>query len=147
MKEVKEVINGAFISGFKSKGGRPQKFTPDELEEKFCDYIDLCSEMNKPITLLGFCNFIGVYKDYISEKLKEGGFSETIKRIRTTCEAYIEESMLLERVNVTAAIMSLKANFGWKDRTELTWPNDTPVVPVFYIPNNNRENANEQNGN
>lgn len=125
------------MSGFaKGKDGRPLKYTPDELANQFEDYLDHCAELGKPLTLLGFCNFIGVYKDYISEKMKSEDFSETIKRIRTTCEAYIEESMLLEKVNVTAAIMSLKANFGWKDKVEhSTDPETISSVQVNILSN------------
>jgi hypothetical protein len=48
-----------------------------------------------PKTLSGLCLYLGVSKDYISEKMKDPRFSETIKRIRLEVEQNIEEGILM----------------------------------------------------
>lgn len=79
------------------------------------------------VTLLDFCRFAGVYKDYISEHdlncpadaPNPNDFSETIKILKTECEAWLEHGSLAGTISIPMAIFSLKNNYGWKDKTEV----------------------------
>lgn len=107
---------------------RPEKYKPEELEKKFDEYIEKCKEekidrwiagkIDKPLTLSGFCIFIWVSKDYISEKAKNPKFSETIKKIRLIIENDVEEKALIWVYTPTASSFNLKNNFGWKEKIE-----------------------------
>ncbi len=119
----------------KSLWGRPLKYTADELQAKADEYFNYCNtnqvetsygkKISKPKTLSWLCMWLWVSKDYISEKLKDEGFSEMIKNIRMEVENDIEEKAMLWFYNQTIASKNLSANFDWKDKTEtdtkLTW--------------------------
>lgn len=110
---------------------RPEKYSPEELiikSQEYFDSLDLKENWinkwiwwmyPKPKTLSWLCLYLWVSKDYISEKLKDDRFSETIKRIRLVVENNIEEWILLNIYNPTSWIFNLKNNFDWKDKTEV----------------------------
>lgn len=89
----------------KSKFGRPPKFTAESFRRKAEAYIEEREngKQKGPITLLDFCAFAGIYKDYISEHDlagtedagKENDFSETIKMLKTKAENSIQYNALL----------------------------------------------------
>jgi len=111
--------------------GRPQKYTPQSLEKKAKEYFAFCEDKKnwldkwiagkvpKPKTLTGLCLWLEVSKDYISEKMKDEKFSETIKAIRCEVENDIEEWILQWAYHATAGIFNLKNNFDRKDKTEV----------------------------
>ena len=115
----------------KDKGWRPEKYSPEELEIKAKEYFKHCNEtiisfdkatlktITKPKTLSWLCLWLKVSKDYISEKVKDERFSETIKQIRLEVENNIEEWILQGSYNPTSWIFNLKNNFDWKDKTEV----------------------------
>jgi hypothetical protein len=120
-----------------NKWWRPLKYTPEELLIKAKEYFKLCDDtiisldkntgtlINKPKTLSWLCLWLWVAKDYISEKLKDERFSETIKILRLEVENNIEEWILTNKYHWTSWIFNLKNNFDWKDKTEvdqnITW--------------------------
>lgn len=112
----------------KNKWWRPNLYTPLELETKANEYFSLCDStkikrwinwiFTKPKTLSWLCIYLNVSKDYISEKLKQKKFSETIKRIRLEVENDIEEKALLWIYSPTASSFNLKNNFSWTEKSE-----------------------------
>lgn len=107
---------------------RPEKFSPEEFETKSNEYLEQCTTNKRPKTLSWLCVFLWVYKDYISEKMKDERFSETIKKIRTIAENDVEEWILTNKYNPTAWIFNLKNNFWWKDKTEIDQNNTWEIV-------------------
>ena len=124
-------------------GGRPQKYTPDELYNKAKEYFEKCDKTilstdkttwkvtTKPKTLSGLCLWLKVSKDYISEKAKDENFSETIKQIRLEVENNIEEWILTNSYNATSWIFNLKNNFNWKDKTEVELSEKEATIEDF----------------
>lgn len=111
--------------------GRPQKYTPESILQKALEYFNSLNDPKnfidkgiqgkhpRPKTLSGLCLFLGVSKDYISEKAKDPLFSEAIKRIRLVVENNIEEWILLNLYNPASGIFNLKNNFQWTDKQEI----------------------------
>ena len=110
----------------KNKWGRPQKYTPTKLMEKFNEYVQYCKENKKPVFKRWFAVYAGVYYDYLSEKAKDKKFSDTIKAIHEFCEAFSEE-MLYTSKNITGVIFSLKNNYNWIDKQEVKSENETKL--------------------
>lgn len=105
------------------------KYTPEEILKESMEYFSHCEntkvingywkEIQKPKTLTWLASWLWVAKDYISEKLKDPNYSETIKGIRMNVENDIEEWILTWVYNSTSWIFNLKNNFGWVDKTEV----------------------------
>ena len=133
---------------------RPQKYTPEELLNKSQEYFKKCDDtlisfdkttwktVTKSKTLSWLCLWLKVSKDYISEKVKDDRFSETIKQIRLEVENNIEEWILHWSYNSTSWIFNLKNNFDWKDKSEVWNTNlniDTTVEEVESMESNKLE--------
>ena len=115
----------------KNDTGRPDKYTPDSLllkSQEYFNFIDnkdnrmdrgISGKVPIPKTLSWLCLYLEVSKDYISEKLKDINFSETIKRIRLVVENNIEQWILMNIYNPTSGIFNLKNNFNRTDKQEL----------------------------
>lgn len=104
--------------------GRPVKFTKQTFSEMVDKYIEE-REFGKdkwPMTVLDFCCFADIYKDYVSEhnlwNKSKNDFSDSIKKLKTKCENSLEYWSLRWKLNTAQAIFSLKNNYGWKDKTE-----------------------------
>ena len=98
----------------KNLGGRPLKYTPEQIEQKFAEYVEQnkqCTfyrneliksgeragevirvEVPAPLTIVGFCVFLGIDKVTFYEWLenKEKGLSN----ITRACKHYIEQDQL-----------------------------------------------------
>ncbi len=66
---------------------------------------------------------------------KDKEFSDTIKRIEAELENRLYKYALMNKVNATIAIFSLKNNYGWKDKheTELTGKDGKDLIPLSGI--------------
>lgn len=84
-----------------------------------------------------------VYRDYVAEhEIWDGSpndFSDAIKILKTAAEHSTEYFALIGKINPTMAIFSLKNNFWWKDRSELSGPDNSPILPIILLPHNDRE--------
>lgn len=110
---------------------RPLKYEPEELYNEAKEYFDFCDnednrydkwiagKVRKPKTLSWLCLWLWVAKDYISEKVKDEKFSETIKLIRLQVENDIEEWTLQWVYHATSWIFNLKNNFDRNDKTQV----------------------------
>ena len=98
----------------KGKPGRPLKYTPEEMQQKFLEYIEsnktnifyrneliksgerageiIAVPVQAPLTIVGFCVFLGINKVTFYELLenKDKGFSN----ILYACKDYIEQNQL-----------------------------------------------------
>lgn len=123
----------------KNKGGRPRKFTDNDLlKEKVDAYFDWCDEqsrtftddkgrtkvVNKPYTMSGLALYLDADTDTINEYQKgvyddkDNMFSVTLKKARKKIENYAEEQ-LFSGNNTAGIIFNLKNNFHWSDKKEI----------------------------
>jgi hypothetical protein len=136
-------------------GGRPLLFeTVKELEDSITAYFDWCdphkerrlvdSGVNgrgetifmerdimteqKPYTMSGLARHIGIDRDTLLNYGKKNQFFGTIQKARERCHEFAE-SQLYGRA-ATGAAFSLKNNWGWKDRQELTGAEGAPLMPI-----------------
>lgn len=143
-----------------NKGGRPLKFqSVEELQQKIDAYFVSCwsqkydkngqpiyskegepvMELTKPYTVSGLAVFLDTSRetlmDYENENHEvnqelEKQFSDTIKRAKQMCYAYTEEQLFIGK-NPTGAIFSLKNNYGWTDKTDITSGGDKLPTPIY----------------
>lgn len=98
----------------KNLAGRPLKYTPEEIEAKFWDYVDnnenrvfykseliksgdrageiISVPVRRPLSVVGFCVYAKILKSTFYELLenKDKGFSDTLR----TCKEYIEADQI-----------------------------------------------------
>ena len=107
--------------------GRPKKYTNKyitELAKRLEGYID---KTDVPI-LKEFAHTSHISSQRLYEFEKENEeFSEAIKRLRDKKEAQLEKLGLLNVINPTMAIFSLK-QMGWKDRKEIAHEGELNVT-------------------
>lgn len=121
----------------KRKVGRPRRFeAPEELENKIQEYFDWAKENNKHITITGLAWYLDIdrhtllnYENSLeTEWLKELDdkvkveFITTIKRAKKRIEMEYEEG-LYNKNSVVGTIFTLKNNYGWVDKQEITHEN------------------------
>lgn len=119
----------------KHQGGRPQKYTPEQIQEIVDDLRDYIDNKEDP-TIVGFTSSYTKYsvnKDYIGQKEE---FSELRKRAIEKQEAYLLEGVTKNKLNASMGIFRLKQpQHGYKDKVEqeVTSPDGsmTPVVRVI----------------
>ena len=106
---------------------RPRKYTTKfitELTKSLEKYID-----NADVPILkefAYTNHISSQRLYEFEKMNHE-FSEAIKRLRDKKEAQLEKLGLLNILNSTMAIFSLK-QLGWKDKKEIAHEGELNVT-------------------
>lgn len=101
--------------------GRPLKYDSiTVLKQMITRYFKSCEERKKPPTITGLAHALGTNRQTLCniENLDRypAEFVDTIKEAKQMCEIWIEEAMLTGNANVTAAIFTLKNNFGWEDK-------------------------------
>lgn len=113
-------------------GGKPLKFTPEELETKIVEYFKYVDEENvqrklrrfegeklKPYTVTGLCVYLDIHKETLIEYGKRPEYTEAVKRAKQRVENYVEEGLLNGSINPIGGIFNLKNNFGWVDRLDI----------------------------
>lgn len=110
--------------------GRPRKLqSPEQLKALTDEYLALCKSEDRPVTLTGALNFMGIYSRATLDEYeyRYEGFSEPCKRLRgLVAQAYEER---LHGNSPTGAIFALK-NMGWSDKQEheLSGAGGGPIV-------------------
>ena len=108
-----------------NKVGRPLKFkTVEELEEQIEKYYIRCQEKERPLTMSGLACWLGMSRQSLSNYSNREQFFDTINVARSMVEADMEERGLMGESNATMSIFSLKNNFGWVDKQEVTATNN-----------------------
>lgn len=128
-------------------GGRPRTYeTEQELQAAIDEYFvyilglkqsianekgditEVWTRQPEPATVTGLALHIGFEsRQSIYDYEKNGLFSYIIKNARLRVECEYEKKLSAQFP--TGAIFALK-NMGWKDKQEVSGPNDTPFMPA-----------------
>jgi len=95
--------------------GRPEKYTPEELLNRFLDYIAECIQQGRFANTAGFRRYAQIPKSTYYDYEKKEGFSDTIEKI----DDILEDETLNASVPPAEKIFYLKNKFGYKDKTEV----------------------------
>ena len=106
-------------------GGRPLKYTPDELQIAVDDYF---ATEQKP-TIAGLAVHLDMDRQTLYNYRERDEFFDILKRAVNKVEAKYEGRLIYEN-NPTGVIFALK-NMGWKDKTEQDVRVDGGVQLVF----------------
>jgi hypothetical protein len=93
--------------------------TPEDLENKFAEYIGWCKAQTKFPTILGFCIYSNINRDTFYNYKKYDEYDSTVKKIEAVLEDSATQSMIEAR-NPAAQMFYLKNKFGWADKQEVT---------------------------
>lgn len=134
---AKEKLNENIYPPVNFKLGRPLKYTPEELNKKFLEYVDWAQkhpikirtsvegtsvnganygtttteEKPRLVSIGGFLVFLGVTKQWWSDldKSKKGDFSDLKALVRDFCEAYQKEmaSAGMFKENIISRLLGL----------------------------------------
>lgn len=108
-----------------NKVGRPLLFkNAEELEKRIELYMQRCCERERPITMSGLASYLGVSRQTLVNYSYKDEFVDTIKKARDMVQADMEERALCGLSNPTFSIFSLKNNFGWVDKQEVSSKNE-----------------------
>lgn len=116
----------------KHPGGRPQMYTPTQIQEIVNDFIEYIDNTEDP-TIVGFTSAYRKYsvnKDYISD---HNEFSELRKRAIEKQEAYLLRNGTSNKANPTMAIFRLKQpqhGFSDKQQQDIKVEQVTPLIDI-----------------
>lgn len=120
--------------GSRPNEGRPQKYTPEQIQEIVDDFSQYIENTEDP-TIVGFSSAYGKYsvnKDYISD---HDEFAELRKKAIEKQEAYLLKGATQNKLNPTVSIFRLKQpQHGYKDRFEQDINHSGDVTFVNDIP-------------
>jgi hypothetical protein len=121
----------------KHPGGRPLKYTPEFMDAKLTEYIQQQTEQQKPVTITGYCQYIGTSRDTLLDYDNHEQFSDVLKRIRGAAETYLVDFMLSGK-NPAGAIFLAKNHFNYSDKTTVEHTGNTgqliaPDVAVQFL--------------
>lgn len=123
--------------------GRPPKFeTVEEMQELIDAYLETKGWKTKevyskkkddvveidyfePATITGLAVALGTCRQTLLNYEEKEEFVDTIKAAKAVCENHAEEGAMMNELNATMAIFSLKNNYKWKDKTEIEQTNRT----------------------
>ena len=104
----------------KHPGGRPRLYTSrEEVEKLIQDYFTSCEEKEKPKTMQGLANALGMTRETLCQYAKQEEFSDAIRNARDQVVAEIEEKLLKAGTPTVGCIFWLKNNAGWVDKQEI----------------------------
>lgn len=89
--------------------------TEEELSKGIEEYFEDCDKREKPYTMSGLANWLGIDRKTLLNYSKTDMFSPLVKKAKERVQQQIEENYLDGTFNTTAAIFNLKANFKWDD--------------------------------
>lgn len=112
-----------------NKVGRPLKYkNKEEIDQAIRAYFERCEESGKPLTMSGLAVWLDMDRRSLVNYGNREEFFPSIKRARAMIEASTEERMLMNELNVTGAIFSLKNNYGWVDKQEIKEEADNKIT-------------------
>jgi len=99
------------------------KISPEELAvmaEKYIDeWGDPLNNVNKVPTLTEFAFKCGVGRRTLVDYAKKDEFKSIIDRLKAFCEMHTDQQLYNPTLRAAGPIFSLKANYGWKDGSQL----------------------------
>ena len=102
---------------------RPRQYkTVEELEALIEEYFDSCvldGVQVRPYTVTGLALYLNLTRQGLINYQERKGFIDTITRAKLRVEAFAEESLFTAK-NSTGVAFSLKNNFDWRDKQEIT---------------------------
>lgn len=114
--------------------GRPLKYTKESFTDKVNEYIAIKKSQDLPITVLNFCSYADINKDYIQEHniwdWTEYDFSVAIKKLKTEAEGSIEYLAMTHRINTNMAKFSLQNNYNWSERSQTDFTTGWQKLPT-----------------
>jgi hypothetical protein len=121
----------------KHPGGRPLKYTPEFMDTKLTEYIQQQTEQQKPVTITGYCQYIGTNRETLGEYKDRDEFADIIKRLRGAAENCLVDVMLSGK-NPAGAIFLAKNHFDYSDKTTVEHTGNTgqliaPDVAVQFL--------------
>jgi antitoxin component HigA of HigAB toxin-antitoxin module len=130
-KKLHITPNGAIYTITSNKMDAPEpitlmrEYTKEGFASVVKQYIDIQVDKdpeNPKVILSDFCVFAGVSKRYLQKKYLMNGskddFSDAIDFLMTYGERYLETNGLESKTNFNMTSLTLKNNFGWKEKTE-----------------------------
>jgi len=150
------------VMPFPNLDGRPLKFpSPEGLQSIVNEYFAYCDSLNpvnnegrvtinKPYTVTGLCDYIGLHKDNWLEYEKRDGYTYIVKNAKQKVETFTVEMASINKTNPIMAIFNLKNNFGYSDKIDVTTNNQpeqlNPTDIKKMLNDKGRERILELNG-
>ena len=139
VEELKEKIQAYFDNCWDYKrdmfGGRIKdrdvKVNKDTKNETTEDH-GYIKEQVKPYTVGGLAVFLECSRDTLITYEKKEEFFDTIKRAKDIIYAYAEDSLFIGK-NQAGIIFSMKNNYDWKDKTDISVEGEALGTKVFTI--------------
>lgn len=137
-------------------GGPPLKYNPEQLEKKIMEYFENVDKENvqrklkrdtryKPYTISGICVYLDISKETWNRYSKQAEYHDPIKRCKARVENYVEEGVLNGSLNSIGGIFNLKNNFGWVDKTEVTFNKEPEKLSLEDIKGHLKEKKRLEN--
>ena len=86
-----------------------------ELAKGIEEYFEDCKKREKPYTMSGLANWLGITRQTLINYGKGEKYFTLIKKAKERVQQQIEENILDGTFNTTAGIFNLKANYKWDD--------------------------------
>jgi hypothetical protein len=104
----------------KHPGGRPRLYTSkEEVEGLIQDYFNECEAKDKPKTMQGLANALGMSRETLCQYSRQEEFADAIRKARQQVVSEIEEKLLKSGQPTIGCIFWLKNNAGWVDKQEI----------------------------
>lgn len=94
--------------------GRPSLYKkPQEISDKFDEYLLFCKENSRFPNIAGFCRFLKIVRETYYDYGKKEKFSDTIKMINEILE---DETLQTKVLSPAEKIFYQKNKFGYRDK-------------------------------
>lgn len=114
-------------------GGRPKKYDPSSLLEKWYEYVKDCESREKFANIAGFSVFADIHRDSVYEYFSQAEYSDTKKKI----EGMIEDISIqcgITAKNPAFPIFYMKNKCGYRDKAEVEInPDSDGVIKVSFV--------------
>jgi len=103
------------------KNGRPAYYTDENTMQLHIDkFFVMCEAKKLTPTLTGLAFFLDMDRMTLVRYSHKEQFYITIKRAKSRCEAAAVQHLFKNAGQVAGIIFSLKNNYGWEDKTEVS---------------------------
>ncbi len=116
---------------------RPRKYSPNEILEKYTEYLDLCDEAERRPTWEGFAEFVGISSaallDSLNNKVEEGktAESEMAEVLQKIQDSIVNR--LMQRNDAMATFLIKQPRYGGYNDKPVISGGGEPVKVEFHI--------------